>query len=414
MAVMPIPNDWDGETWCCHVIEWPSSQQWTAILLGLVTTPQRGRFWDGRTGTITDAQAIGLQIFQRNLLEDCEMGCLEDLANAINELSVSITNTIANSGNCGCTGSGSSGIFEEPASTFEDTGGNFPDGYDDRDVYLSAKCKLANYILDRWISDLTQLRSVNAAGMTSAIMATLLGALLLTPIAFALIIGLVGALLALVAISIDAFVDALDELIAWLEGVDVCLLYSAVSASEAHQNMLDELDAQTFTNDALTKEVFTYFINFDVLNILFDAAPEAINLEALEATRPCDGCDAPACGCSLDESTGVFIGTETGRSFSAPTLSIQGNSAPSGGAHQIQIGLNEGCSFDCCFKITGFSWAGVTNQPFINGTYLCTTAAFNSETSDIDDYIANETVRLAVIIQSNEGPFSIDIDVQRP
>jgi len=109
VAVMPIPDDWDGEQWCCHVVEWPSSEQWTAILLGLITTPQRGRFWDGRTGTITAAQAVGLQIFQRNLLEVCEMGCLEDLADAISTLALSISTSISNAGGCGCAGTGGSG-----------------------------------------------------------------------------------------------------------------------------------------------------------------------------------------------------------------------------------------------------------------------------------------------------------------
>jgi len=137
-------------------------------------------------------------------------------------------------------------------------------------------------------------------------------------------------------------------------------------------------------------------------------------VDGITSSRSCEGCDAPACGCSLDESTGVFIGTETGRSFSDPTLSVQGDSAPSAGAHQIQIGLNEGCSLDCCFKVTAFGFSGVTGQPIINGYYECGTANFVGGSHDIDDWIANENVALSIIIQSNEGAFSIDIDVTRP
>lgn len=72
MPVYPIPNDWDGETWGCFLIEWPLSEQWAGLLRGLVTTPVRGRFWDGSTGIITDAQAIGLDIEGRNPVVSCE------------------------------------------------------------------------------------------------------------------------------------------------------------------------------------------------------------------------------------------------------------------------------------------------------------------------------------------------------
>lgn len=72
MPVYPIPNDWAGVEWGCVLVEWPLSEQWFGILRGLVTTPVRGRFWDGSTGTITDAQAIGLAIEERNPIVSCE------------------------------------------------------------------------------------------------------------------------------------------------------------------------------------------------------------------------------------------------------------------------------------------------------------------------------------------------------
>jgi len=66
MPQMPIPDDWDGVTWCCQVVEWPASQQWQAILVGFLSTPSRGRFWDGDTGIIVDVQEVGQQIIDRN------------------------------------------------------------------------------------------------------------------------------------------------------------------------------------------------------------------------------------------------------------------------------------------------------------------------------------------------------------
>lgn len=60
---VPIPNDWDGTSWRCVEILWPDSDLWLGILTGLLITPMKGRFWDERTGVITDAQDIGRQIY---------------------------------------------------------------------------------------------------------------------------------------------------------------------------------------------------------------------------------------------------------------------------------------------------------------------------------------------------------------
>lgn len=64
---IPIPNDWDGKTWTCVQVEWPSSPQYRGILSGLLTYLQRGRVWSGESGSITDAQSIGRLIAERNV-----------------------------------------------------------------------------------------------------------------------------------------------------------------------------------------------------------------------------------------------------------------------------------------------------------------------------------------------------------
>jgi len=60
-----IPGDWDGESWLCVKLHWPDSDDWLSVLLGLVTSMARGRTWDGDTGSITETQAIGREIFER-------------------------------------------------------------------------------------------------------------------------------------------------------------------------------------------------------------------------------------------------------------------------------------------------------------------------------------------------------------
>lgn len=62
-----IPHDWDGQTWFCSQITWPESERWRAILTGLLSLPSRGRFYNGETGTILIAQAIGREIWARNI-----------------------------------------------------------------------------------------------------------------------------------------------------------------------------------------------------------------------------------------------------------------------------------------------------------------------------------------------------------
>jgi len=63
---IPIPNDWDGQTWSCYKIYWPKSDQWLGQLLGALTLYQRGRYWDEETGSVIAAKAVGQQIFDHN------------------------------------------------------------------------------------------------------------------------------------------------------------------------------------------------------------------------------------------------------------------------------------------------------------------------------------------------------------
>jgi hypothetical protein len=67
MPEVPIPDDWDGETWECVQIQWPSSVKWFAVLSGLITSPLRGRLWKASTGNIKATQQIGLQIDAANI-----------------------------------------------------------------------------------------------------------------------------------------------------------------------------------------------------------------------------------------------------------------------------------------------------------------------------------------------------------
>jgi hypothetical protein len=61
-----IPDDWDGE-WQCVRIQWPKSLYWDAILAGMLDDMAAGRKWNENTGSIRAVQAIGDEIFNRNV-----------------------------------------------------------------------------------------------------------------------------------------------------------------------------------------------------------------------------------------------------------------------------------------------------------------------------------------------------------
>ncbi len=59
MAGAIIPDDWDGVSFNCQRVWWPSSVQWRAILAGQITEPGNTYFWDEDTGEEEDAaQAV--------------------------------------------------------------------------------------------------------------------------------------------------------------------------------------------------------------------------------------------------------------------------------------------------------------------------------------------------------------------
>lgn len=72
---IPIPSDWNGEDWFCIQLQWPKSPEWIAVLTGILSNLTRGWYWNEQTGTVTDAQVIGREIFLRNIIfNPCSSG----------------------------------------------------------------------------------------------------------------------------------------------------------------------------------------------------------------------------------------------------------------------------------------------------------------------------------------------------
>jgi len=65
---IPVPSDWDNQTWACFEIQWPDSPEWIAILAGLITSVQRGPFWRARNKIeVEQAKLLGRNVVSRNL-----------------------------------------------------------------------------------------------------------------------------------------------------------------------------------------------------------------------------------------------------------------------------------------------------------------------------------------------------------
>ena len=282
-----IPADWDGESFCCYVIEWPLSQQWEAILFGLITGPLRGRFWDGSSGSITDAQAVGQEIYSLNFAEVCAMTCLEDLSASLAQINSSI---LATGGGNGCNGAAGADLYEAPASTFQDLGNNFPTGYADRAEYVSYKCDLALRLITMIVNDLNNLKILNLTGLTASGVLFGLGVGLIISVATPLVFLLaIVATMLLIFAADGTLVDAMDEAIAYLEAFDLCLIFSCQTTEEAQTVIYASIDAQVWTS-SLTPVLLKNWFSYDSLNPMFDPKPPFESLP----TADCSGC-GPAC-----------------------------------------------------------------------------------------------------------------------
>lgn len=183
----PIPDDWDGESYCDFAVCWPDSEKWRGLLRGLISLTQRGWTWDERTGSILDIQTIGKAIVEKNLdLRACLMACDNtEIADALNNIAAALQNaggqpiTVnVSSGSCGgcdftdsqstvnvqttvVLGDGSTWqVFgEQPMAELGP--GEFPPEYPNLGAYDADKCAKANKIVDDFIASLENFANTN-------------------------------------------------------------------------------------------------------------------------------------------------------------------------------------------------------------------------------------------------------------
>lgn len=323
MARMPIPDDWDGTSYCCRIVQWPASSQWSAILLGLITWPLRGRFWDERTGQVTDAQAIGQEIYSKNVLDGgCIVTCIDDLEASLDAIAAAIGNLATAPAQTGCCAYSpvAVGGAADPGSQVGDEGVPSPPGYGEATPEISSKCLIANWYLLQCVSVITQLSDVGAIGLLiigvafgiTVILAGLelgLSALALAVIfgEFGAFGGLVDALLASTSTNLDNVLQAMDT----YSEEFICALVTAINSGQARENIADWADNAGL--NAVEKALAATLMTDYSLACLFFERDGVLN-EALMIESPydCAGCEG---GCPFVVSYGDGTITYGGEEF---------------------------------------------------------------------------------------------------
>lgn len=320
MSKNPIPADWDEVSWCSFTVCWPESQLWRGLLMGLITSPMRGRFWDEKTGTITDAQDVGREIMDLNprLEENC-MSCTQ-----AEELTAALIAAIAASsgGSASCaTGAGCAGATEPPPSQVDpglpgEQVGDPPDNFDTWQDYEDYKCAVATYIVEGLQVDLAWAETINLVGLT----VTGLAAALLTPVpfddvaailAFFIALSAQGVFLTAIQAAQSAVADDFEDL--------VCALYHSANAADAKSKWAiavdNAIDGETGAFWAgILKAMLKSWVTYAPINDLFE---ENIPLRNTLPAGDCSGCG----NCPQDWNYGSGDIDNGGTFLSAPLAS---------------------------------------------------------------------------------------------
>ena len=205
-----------------------------------------------------------------------DMSC--DLLAGLNEIADAIREGTETPCGPGCGGSAGAGKGEAEPIDFSDDGENWPDTFDDREQYLTWKCRMANFIVDRLIADLETVKDIGYTEIT----ATILAATLLTPIPLDDVALLLGVI---IAYGVEEVLDAaIDDVLTAL-GVDrayvVCLLFDALTATTA-ASTVEGWGGDVL--DTVAGYLFSLMITVDGMNQLF----ETQNLIIAENTCVCD------------------------------------------------------------------------------------------------------------------------------
>lgn len=404
---MPIPQDWDGETYCRFSICWPNSTLWRAILRGQVSEPGRGFFWDERTGIVIDVLADFRCTYGHNLdLWEVIMDCNDNgIATALTAIAQAINNTNAQAAitavvtaNACCEqtiinqNGGIVKVFIPPGGSptpiygtqpiLDVPPGEFPPGYEDEAAYLLDKCQVANLLVNGLIATLRSLALLDLgdAKTVAALIVVAVASVIIFPPTLIPAIG--GALIILVGANI--ILDAVADHISANRDEWICALYKNDGVQVvvgAIAELLDILIAEIEVSGPIglaIKAIALLIMNGDTLNQLFSLVAHQTFPDAnCDDCTPCQGIendlnfldDRPHSSIILGTGDLTIDGVE--RTLSS-VLSANGN-------HYIDFGYygtDNDPKMPCCnyaIRITG-----LTNSPKWHNAIDCEDNTFYS------------------------------------
>lgn len=303
---VPMPDDWDGESFCRWAVCWPDSIKWKAILSGLLESPTQGRFWDFETGNFLDLRALFRPAYDYNFeLKGVLMACQDQaIAEALQAIATALTNQTTGGG--GATINQSINCCEETIINVgggvqgsvpgdEETGdtpiygsvppiglptGEFPPEFPDLATYQQDKCEMANLMIDNII---TQLRAfsflplVNSTALAALVAASVFGIITLPVTIIPLIVAMM-IILGTSAFYLDQFADYMaDNREEW-----VCALFQADSSEGAITAVVELIQTGiaflsiTGPIAVAVKAIVLALFNSDTVNKLFQYTAHAI------------------------------------------------------------------------------------------------------------------------------------------
>ena len=375
---LPIPQDWDGESWCRWSVCWPESESWEGLLRGFLSLPQRGWTWDQRTGSILAVQETGREITDLNLpLNGVFMACNDtELTTAFNDIALALRYLADRQFAKPCCGAevslsvtaGYAGQVTQPI------GGNvipiygdsppavlppeatFPEGFADVEEWNLHKCSVANMIFDGVMYTLGFLAGLDGVSITTLALligAGIAGILVVPPAGIAIMVGAVAALFGFMAMFLDIrnlMLEQRDDFICWM--------YEAESVSVLISIIADALDfiilavGASGPIAAALKTVLLLLFNADTLNKLFDSTADYLYPGA-----DCSGC--AGCGECVDRLDADYNVIAT---LNVPNAWFTVSSHSEGPFHSVYLQVNSG-SVEARFQnLVGWTLTGVSNN----------------------------------------------------
>ncbi len=281
---LPIPDDWvEADGYRLAITCVPDSRQWRAVWNGLISGLAYGRNWNRSSGTITDVQVIARQIY-----EDMDMACLDDLIEALACYCDSNTEIAAQTAALVELVAGQAAESPGPVSQPEDFGEG--ETWPTTEAYFDAKCNAANAIFDtlREVFVALDANSVDIlAGLfgsvTTGIMTMFIGA---GPVGWAMvltasIVGIVSGYVIRYTLDFSDVVDALDDV--HCDAVNA--LYDSGTAETANSAFMAVLAGATSPPTAIESALVDILLNVTMLNQLFEPRED---VAIYESDDPCE------------------------------------------------------------------------------------------------------------------------------